>query len=138
MAAKFVPLTLNLIEEGQFLADLDAALAEAQRKLIEFVELEGAKAKKAKSVLKIAIALTAADVENAAYTIATEIKTTYPGRLNQVSLAVQEYTDDQQPALFVRASGSDEDSPRQGKLFTRHDLADDRADRPLPPGAGEA
>lgn len=136
MAAKFVPLTLNLIEEGQFLEDLEEQLAEGQRKLIQFVEREGAKAKKSKAVLKIEIALSADDPENSAYTIKTAIKSTWPGRLNQVSLAVQEFTDDSQPALFVRSSGSDEDSPRQGKLFTRHDLADDR--RTLPPGTGEA
>ena len=116
---RFVPLTPELIDEGEFLDDFALELAEAQRTLANFRKKHGDKSLKAKVKLSVDIELSIASVEDAAYAIKTSIKVTNPKRPASVSLAIEGQTDDNKMALFVRASGSDTDNPRQGKLTTR-------------------
>ena len=119
MGTTFVPLTPELIDEGEFLEDFADELTEAQRTLANFRKTHGDKSLKAKVKLTIDVELAIQSVEDDAYTIKTAIKVTNPKRPASVSLAIGGQTDDNKMALFVRASGSDVDNPRQGKLATR-------------------
>lgn len=121
---KFLPLTLELIEEGQFVEDFESELAHAQRALIAFVKRHGGSAKGAKAEVNVKITIGAGDIESQVYSITSAIKTTIPRRLTGLSSAIQDFCDDGTETLFVRETGSDDGDPRQGKLFGRPDSSD--------------
>lgn len=116
-ASVFVPLSSQLIDEGEFLQNLDIELADLQQVLAKYVEQHGEKALKAVAKLQIEITLKVENVESDAYSVKTSIKSVQPKRPASVSMAIGGRDDDGKLALFVREMGSDESPPAQGKLF---------------------
>lgn len=133
-ATKFVPLTTKLIDEGDFLKELDAELAELQASHLKFARKYGESALKSVSKLVIELAIkceTATDPDNNAFSVKTTMKATTPKRPASLSMAMSGETATGEPCLFVRASGGDVSHPKQGKLFTRDG-------REIDPETGEA
>lgn len=121
MATKFLPLSLALINEGQFLEDIDDDLRELQRKLANFQRTYGIESLKAVAKLKIEISLKVEnDESDGAFSITTSVATIEPKRPKTLSLAIGGVDEDNNMALFVRASGSDENHPKQLKLATKN------------------
>ena len=120
MATTFVPLSSELIDEGEFIENLDKELAALQKTLASYVKEHGAKAEKAVAKLSIEISIKVQNTESEAYSITTAMKTTIPKRPATVSLAIGGIADDGSATLFVRRDGSDETRPEQGKLFKTH------------------
>jgi hypothetical protein len=119
-ATKFVPLTCDLIDEGEFLTDLNQELAEIQQAISAFRKQYGEKAKDAKAKLTIDIEVKVENVDENFYSVKTTMKATHPKRPASVSIAMGGADDDGKMALFVRQSGSDDEHPRQMKLATRN------------------
>lgn len=118
-ATTFVPLTGQLIDEGEFLGDLNLELADLQNVIVQFCRLHGEKAKGAIAKLQVDIAIKVENPDDQAYSVKVAIKAQHPKRPASVSLAMGGTGDDGKQALFVRSSGSDDDNPRQLKLATR-------------------
>lgn len=122
----FVPLRAELIDEGEFLGNLDAELLQLQHQLALFRRQFCEKAKGSVAKLQIEVQLKIEDVDDEGYSIKTVMKTTLPKRPASVSLAMGGQTDDGKMALFVRKAGSDRNYPTQLKLATRDGRIIDR------------
>lgn len=116
---QFVPLTVDLIDEGEFQDDFNAELKSLQIALAKFRRQWGEKSKGAKAVLAVKITLSVESHDDGAYAIKTSIESKIPKRPDTVSLAIEGQDQNDSLALFVRTSGSDRDDPRQSKLATR-------------------
>ena len=110
------PLRLELIEEGNLIDKVNTAIADVQRRLLLHVGEYGDKAKKAKAKVTLVLTLVAEDVDNGSYSIATEVKKVVPDAPVKVTIATSGEREGGSPCLFVRASGSTHDSPRQALL----------------------
>lgn len=120
MADKFVPLTGQLLDEGEFMRDVNAELQDLQHALIMFVRQYREKAESATAKLQVEIAVKCESVDSEAFSIKCSMKATHPKRPSSVSMAMAGESDDAgKMVLFVRASGSDDMHPKTGKLFTR-------------------
>jgi hypothetical protein len=119
MATQFVPLTGQLIDEGEFLGDLNLELAELQNAIVQFCRLHGEKSKGAVGKLQVEIAIKVENPDDQGYSVKTTMKSVQPKRPATVSLAMGGTGDDGRQALFVRKSGSDDTQPRQMKLATK-------------------
>lgn len=117
---KFSPMSFGLIEEGRLAKSLDEAIAESGRDLIAHVGKYGpdmTKGAKAEVILKVTF--TADLPAEGEYSVKGKIDTKRPGRPCHTTRAIDEVNDDGEVTLFVRASGSDETTPRQGVLATK-------------------
>lgn len=113
----FVPLNLDLIEEGDFKAALNAHLAKAQKELVEFVERWGERAGKAKASLEMTIVLECQSVEDGVFSISPTLKLKLPARPCRATAAMSGYDRKaQQAVLFVRDTGSTPGDPTQMHL----------------------
>lgn len=109
-----VPLTLELIEEGEFALALNEHLQLAQSDLIEHVEKWGERAGKAKAIVEMTIELECASVDDGVYAITPKLKLKTPARPPRATAAMSGYDKAQgQAVLFVRQSGSTPGDPRQ-------------------------
>jgi hypothetical protein len=116
MAQIFVPLKANLIDEGEFIENVDAELQALQKQLWDFVKKYELKAEKSVAELTIKVKIMAANVESNAFSITTSMSTKVPKRPDSISLAIG----DDEGNLLVREMGSDKTRPEQGKLFKTH------------------
>lgn len=117
--ARFKPLELVLIEEGRFADEINAALARLQAAMVRYVKTHGVeKAAKAKAKLQIGVTLQFEGPNAEDFSVKGELRESVPSRPAVVTRAVADETDTGEPALFVRASGSTKDDPRQGVLAT--------------------
>jgi len=117
----FVPLSLELIEEGQFKAALDACLLKAQTALVEHVEQWRERAGKAKAIVEMAIELECQSVEDGVFSITPRLKLKLPARPPRPTAAMSgsqkdPLTGETMPVLFVRATGSTPGDPSQAHL----------------------
>lgn len=120
MATKqFVPLSAKLIDEGEFVGTLDEVLSEVMKNLVKYRKTHGDRAHKAKATVKATIEMIVTDTENGAYQINWKLDQSLPKRPTQSSFAVEGGMQDDQDALFVRTSGSDDSHPPQMKFATR-------------------
>lgn len=118
MGKTLTPLSMDLIEEGEFMDNANEELREVQSKIIEHVAAYGSEAtKKSKAELQITIVIAPAG-DGAAYSVKTSFKKKLPGRPSHVTLGIADREQTGELALFVRKSGSDDVSPKQGKLAT--------------------
>lgn len=115
---EYADLTFGGIDEGEFERDVNVALAEAAKALIKNLRVHDDDSAKAKVVCTIELKRVKGMEDGDAFSVKSSIKSTLPGRPDKVSLAIQEGD-----ALVVRASGSDEASPRQTVLSTRDGVA---------------
>lgn len=126
MPTQFVPLTLELIDEGTFLADVNEEVADVQDQMAKFRKQYGPKSAKAKGKLTIELEFSVeGDGEEDAFAVKSSIKTSLPKKPASVSLAMGGETEDGKLALFVRTSGSDKTHPQQLKLATQDGKAID-------------
>lgn len=116
--SQYKPLSLELIEEGDYLKAINAALLEAQKQLIEVKRTYGAEAC-AGMVAKITatVKLKVEDMGDRTFSIAGEIGKSVPFRPKMLTVGIEDDTNGSGPALYVRSSGSSHIDPRQGVLF---------------------
>lgn len=116
---KFVPLEISGIDEGNFLDEANKALQQAQTGLIQFVRKYGEAANGAKAVVNIAITIQKEDKGDDIYSIKATLQQKLPAVPPSLTMAMETEKDNGEPSLFVRASGSTADDPRQGVLCTQ-------------------
>lgn len=114
----FVPLTLELIEEGEFIERVREKFREAQVALIDHVAQFGEEAKKAKAKVDVSIEISVASRKDNLFAIKPKVKLETPGHPVRATaaFAVKEAGEDGQPMLFVRGSGSTQGDPSQMHL----------------------
>lgn len=109
-----VPLTLGLIEEGEFKLALDEHLLRAQAALIAHIEQWGERAGKAKASVEMTIELECASVDDGVFSITSRLKLKTPARPPRPTAAMSGYDKVQgQAVLFCRTSGTTPGDPRQ-------------------------
>jgi hypothetical protein len=119
MATKFVPLTLQGLDEGEFLDDADAEFAALQKRLVAFVRQYGDKADKAVAELNIKLTIKCEDPQNNLCSVKSAFALKIPCRPASVSAAIMDSDPEGDEGLFVQRSGSSAGNPRQQKLATR-------------------
>jgi len=118
--AQMKMLTIELIEEGRLLQDVDEALGEIQCGLIEYRKRWGdAAAEKAKGTVTLKLTVCCDDPKNDLYSVKGEVQVSVPKRPARTTVALEDKEQDGTPALFARASGTTEDAPGQKVLCTR-------------------
>jgi hypothetical protein len=116
--AKFVPVSVSIIDEGRFIESANLELMGLQQKAVAYVKKHGDKAKGAKSKLTLEVSLECENPEDGSFRIKTGMKTTLPSPPAKVTIGMADKTQDGKDALFVRNVGSGKDHPRQGILAT--------------------
>lgn len=116
--SKFIALNLDLIEEGDFMAEANIQLGKLQEQLIAYRDKHQMESKGAKGKLTMEITVKIEDPKDELFSIKSSIKKALPARPSYTSLAMANKTQDGQARLFVRESGSTADSPRQSVLCT--------------------
>jgi hypothetical protein len=117
-AETYVPLELELIDEGRYLSNVNDALVGLQAGLIEHVKQYQLKAVRAKAVLKAEITLVCIDPEQGAYACLAQIKTTPAPAPPAASMLMSGKGQTDENCLLCRKSGSSSDSPRQKVFLT--------------------
>jgi hypothetical protein len=131
MATKFAALTIGGIDEGRFEKEVNADMKALQSALVKYVKEYGAAAQKAKAKLTIEISLTCESTDDQLFSVKATTKNVIPNRPPSLTMAMAEDDDDDQPALFIRNSGSTKAHPKQGVLHTKDG-------RPVDPDTGKA
>lgn len=117
---KFKQLAFELIEEGRFEKAVNESLERLQAHLVEYVERHGKeKATKAKARLQVSVTLQFDGPNAEDFSIKGELRESVPSRPAVVTRAVADLDDSGIGMLWVRASGSTEDSQNQGILITK-------------------
>lgn len=119
MAAKFTPLTMDLIDEGDFQKQVQTDLRNLQAAMVNYAKKHRDRAEGSKGKLMIEITLVCDVPGDLAFSVKALTKTTVPNSPASFSVAMGESDDDDQPALFVRGSGSSKSPPQQGVLTTQ-------------------
>lgn len=120
MARKYKPLELQLIDEGKFIQDCNDTLRENMAKLLEYKKKHGRDAAKGtKAVLNMKVTIQFDGVDDGDFSVKGQLSQTLPSRPPTITKAIEDQEQDGQPTLFVRNTGSTEDSPRQGILTTK-------------------
>jgi hypothetical protein len=116
--SQYKPLTLELIEEGDYLKAVNNALLELQRQMIVVKREYGAEACKGMvGSLSAKIKIKLEDMGERTFSISGEITKSVPIRPKMTTVGLEDDQDSGVPALFVRSTGSSQDDPRQGVLF---------------------
>lgn len=125
MATTFRPVTLEMVEEGRLLHDLEEQFRDLQAQLVGYVRQHGEISKGAKAKLALAVTLRVDHVpgdqcqDDATYSITSDIRATLPVRPKRASIAMSAEDDYGQQRLFCRASGTTGgEHPRQRRLTT--------------------
>lgn len=112
-------LGLALIDEGRFLVDADEDLSRLQQSLMEYRRTHGEKSKGAKAKLTIEVTLAIDEPADELFSIKAMCKQTLPARPASTSLAIADVdAESGLEGLFVKPSGSEPATPRQGSLAT--------------------
>jgi hypothetical protein len=120
MALKMVPMTSELIDEGEMLEALNEEMTRAQRSIEMYRKKWGEEAGKAAIQVELKIKFVLLDTTEGFYRTEWSLDTKRPKRPKSKSTAIASEDESGNPALFVRSSGSEsEDDPRQLKLATR-------------------
>jgi len=114
----FVPLELQLIDEGRFIGKIDEAIVAGQAAIMEYGEKYGTRAEKAKVVITASISLVCVKPEQRAYGCVAQVKMSVPSEPASASYLTAGLNQTDQKVLFCRKSGSSADPPEQGKLCT--------------------
>lgn len=121
----FEPFSLEGIQEGEFLEEINEELLQIQQRLEAFRNKYGAESRKASAKLTIEIDLVITEPNDGAYGLKSGMKTKLPNRLSSMSMGLAGESQDGRPAILVRGSGSDRDDPRQRKMFDRRGVMQD-------------
>lgn len=117
MMNPFVPLELDLIDEGRFVGRINEALRACQTELVEHIKEHEGKAKGATATVKMAVRLKCEDPESITVSVQAKLERALPAPPPNVTMAMAG-EDDQGPCLFVRRTGSKKDHPAQATLCT--------------------
>jgi len=115
---RFVPLDLDLIDEGQFVAAAAEEFAQLQNSLVAYKNIHRERSEGVKAVFTIEVTLSVDSVEDDLFGISAITKSKLPVRPASTSVALAGQTDGGEGALFVRQTGSDRATPAQTKLCT--------------------
>lgn len=119
-ATKFVPVELDLIDEGLFLKSINEELKAVMQQMIAFKKQHGSeRSQGAKGILTIKVTVQFEGRDEDDFSIKGVITKQTPARPASLSVALQGEEQDGQPTLFVRQSGSSQDNPKQAKLCTK-------------------
>lgn len=118
MGSRFIPLELDLIDEGLFVEQANLDLRALQETILEYNKKHGDRAKNAKAKLTLEITLRCENPDDELFSVKAQIKKSLPARPPSTSLAMAS-EDEKGACLFVRVSGSDNVTPAQGKLATQ-------------------
>ena len=118
---RFTPLELALIDEGRFLAKADEDLRKAEAHLVKYLAEHKGLAIKAKAEISLKIVMVCEETEpgNQMFSVKAISTTKLPNRPATVTLALPGEDEGNQPVLFVRRSGSTDDTPAQGVITTK-------------------
>jgi len=119
MATVLKPLTIDMINEGGFVEDLNADLQQLQRDHIAYCRRHGADSEKSVATLTVTIALRCENADDEVYSVVHQTVPKMPKRPAQASMVMVGENDAGEAVLFARASGSDESYPSQLKLSTK-------------------
>ena len=114
----YQPLALGLVDEGRLIVRANADLLDVQHRLMKYVAKHGKLAAKAVAKLQIEVSLRVENPNEAVISVKAGTKVTLPNRPASVTLAIGDEDDAGNGRLFVRKSGSDATTPRQGKFCT--------------------
>lgn len=129
MAFGMQPLTLELISEGDYLEEYEAAIEEAQQVLAEYREKHGDASHKATVVVEAKIKFQIMNPAEGTTAIKTQVDVKRPAPPAQITTAIESVSEDGDKVLFVKAGGSDSGDPTQTKFATKHgDMVGDMAE----------
>jgi len=112
-------LELGLIEEGELLKAVNDDLKAAHQAIAAYMEEHGDRAEGAKAEMNLKITFKVENVDTGMVSIKGTTKVVSPTRPASVSMAMSEEDDEGFMGLFVKKSGSEAASPRQGSLCTQ-------------------
>lgn len=113
----FVPVSIDLLNEGAFLKEVQDEFQAAKDALIAHVDEHGLRIKKATSVVTVEISIDYEDCDGGgAYSITTHVKHKRPAPPARGSRVSRLAGDGGEIDLFVQPSGSRDESPMQGRL----------------------
>jgi len=112
----YEPVTLNQVEEGKFLEDLEHEFAALQNKLCLFANQYGERADKSVAELVIKLKLGCVSAKDGMYVIKSEIVQKTPPRPAHVSMAIQAEDDEGNLRLFAQPQGTADEDPHQTRL----------------------
>lgn len=119
MASKYSALSIDLIDEGRFVKEINDATQKAAKGLLEYQRKHGKdRTRGAKATVTVKVTI-AADKETDAFMVRGDIQEKIPSRPPVIDLAIEECDDAGNDTLFMRKTGGTADSPRQGVLTTR-------------------
>lgn len=113
---QFTPLTLDLIEEGEFRDAIDKAIQVAQHDLASHVAHWGERAGKAKAEVCATIKMECSSSEDGVYSVEASLKIKAPSRPTRVTAAFSSQLSGGHLGLFVRGTGSTQGDPKQMHL----------------------
>jgi hypothetical protein len=119
LATKFKPLTLDGLEEGEFVSDANTEFAKLQKQLVAFCRAFRDKAEKAAAVLTLKLTVKCEEPDSGLFSVKSSMCSKLPTRPDGVSVALVAEDSDGEECLFARESGADEGNPRQTKLATK-------------------
>ncbi|MEL6109854.1 MAG: hypothetical protein AAFU85_27915 [Planctomycetota bacterium] len=115
---QFVPITLDLIDEGELKEQIEEGIAEAAKVLRAYRIKYGDDAKKAVASVKVKIGFCCVDPTQGLTAIVWDVDVARPKRPANLTSAMDMYDAEGRPALLVKAGGSDDEDPRQMKFST--------------------
>jgi uncharacterized caspase-like protein len=119
--AKYVPIKLELIDEGLFSKQIEIDFGEVQRALINYIAHNGKRIQKGSAKLVIELTVGAAKPKNSdvfSYYVEAKTKKQLPATPPSVSVVLLDLNDDNEDTLFVSSSGGRRDTPLQQVLCT--------------------
>ena len=116
--ARFVPLELDLIDQGRFVEDINAELRTIQAGLVRYARKYKGNAVKTKAEIQMKIVLQYEGQSEDDFSIKTTMSKKVPCRPPTTTLALADDEQDGTPLLFVKRSGSTKDHPTQQLLCT--------------------
>ena len=119
MGTRFVPLELGLIDEGGFVIQINDSLKDLQKEMVEHAKKHGEKAKGAKGKIVAEIILCCEQPGDDTFSCISKVKATLPSAPPSASFVMGGLTQDEQPALFCRKTGTSDVPPEQGILCTK-------------------
>ena len=113
----FKQLTVERVEEGELLNDLNVEFLRVQETLMNHVARykDGAVGAKAKITLEIELKVTIPDA-GVSVAVTSKIKTTSPARPAKSTTAIGDTSKKGMPTLICRTWGTSYDSPNQGVI----------------------
>ena len=115
---KYVPLTISLVDEGNFVENANADLARVQQAMVDFAKEHGELADGAKAKLTLEIEIKCQSAKDNFFSIDSGTKITLPQRPHSVTTAQGDRDEQGHASLWVRPTGSSEAPPTQAKLAT--------------------